>query len=177
MAKRNSRSARGWSEAGFGSGWSYWETFVRTGTAPQSRGNSLDTRQRPQSTLNIFWSDNSSPPLLETSVLSAIRAVTSTRFSRVHPTTWDRKTDQNSAWPGSLRAQSNYHPAPPRASGREESSGREVHPTGLGITAWHLHLLWPHTLWALLNSSANIKFHSYLGFLTVILAKAAWARL
>lgn len=54
MAKRNSRSARGWSEAGFESGWNYSETFVRTGTAPRNQGNSLDTKQRPQNTLNIF---------------------------------------------------------------------------------------------------------------------------
>lgn len=54
VAKRNSRSAWGWSEAGFGSGWSCWETFVRTGTAPRNRGNSPSTKQRPQSTLNIF---------------------------------------------------------------------------------------------------------------------------
>lgn len=172
MAKRNSRSAWGWSEAGFGSGWNYWETFVRTGTAPQNQGNSLDTRQRPQSPLNIFWSDNSSPLLLETSVLRAISAVTSTWFSRVLPTKSDRKTEQNSAWPGpgGHTAITTLHLPEP-----EESLGREVHPTGPGITAWHLHLLWPHTLWAPLNSSANIKFQSYLGILTVILAKAAWA--
>lgn len=86
--------------------WIYSETFVRTGTAPQNQGNSLDTKQRPQSALNIFRSVNSSPLLLggvilETSVLSAISAVTSTWFSRVLPSTWDRKINQSSVRPGS----------------------------------------------------------------------------
>lgn len=126
MAKRNSRSARGWSEAGFESGWNYSETFVRTGTAPRNQGNSLDTKQRPQNTLNIFWSVNSSPLLLmgvilETSVLSAITAVTSTGFSRVLLSMWDKNINQNSAWPGSWGRTAITSPASHRTDRREES--------------------------------------------------------